>query len=74
MYIPKTNAWEDINEILAFLDRFSFGMIISRHDNRLTATHIPMIHNNQAENLVVQGHLALANTQWKDWDGQEVFL
>lgn len=74
MYIPKINSWDDLPEILRFIDRFSFGILISTTKARIVGTHIPFLYNNQSDNLKLEAHLAFANPQWKDIEGQEVLV
>ncbi|MFD1771205.1 FMN-binding negative transcriptional regulator [Sphingobacterium suaedae] len=74
MYIPKMNALAEMDDILAFIDRFSFGILISTSSGRVIGTHIPMLANNDAEQLKLHTHIALANPQWKDIEGQEVLV
>ncbi len=74
MYIPKINRIEDIGEIISFIDRFSFGILLSRNNGRLIGTHIPIISNRNPQNLTLYAHMSLANKQWKEIEGQEVLL
>lgn len=74
MYTPKINKLADINEILDFINRFSFGMLISRGGDRIIGTHIPILANNDPAQLKLHAHIALANNQWKDIEGQEVLV
>jgi transcriptional regulator len=68
------NRLEDINEILDFINRFSFGMLISRGGDRIIGTHIPILSNSNPDRLKLHAHIALANNQWKDIEGQEVLV
>ena len=68
------NALAEMDDILAFIDRFSFGILISTSSGRVIGTHIPMLANNDAEQLKLHTHIALANPQWKDIEGQEVLV
>lgn len=74
MYTPKLNNLEDIGEILAFIDRFSFGLLISKDSGRIIGTHIPILSNNDTEHLKLHTHIALANCQWKEIRDQEVLI
>lgn len=74
MYIPKINRLDDMEEIISFIDRFSFGILLSKDNDRLIGTHIPIISNNNAKNLKLYAHIALANKQRKEIENQEVLL
>ncbi|PRD56796.1 FMN-binding negative transcriptional regulator [Sphingobacterium gobiense] len=74
MYVPKSNRLEETAEILAFIDRFSFGILISRDSSRIIGTHIPILSNNDPDQLKLHTHIAIANSQWKEIEGQEVLV
>ncbi len=74
MYIPKLNRLEDAKEIISFIDRFSFGLLLSRNDNRILGTHIPIISNCNPQNLKLYAHISVANNQWKHIEDQEVLI
>lgn len=74
MYILKINRLDDMEEIISFIDRFSFGILLSKDNDRLIGTHIPIISNNNAKNLKLYAHIALANKQRKEIENQEVLL
>lgn len=74
MYIPKINTLKDIADILAFIDRFSFGILISTNQGRVIGSHIPIISNKDPNQLKLHTHIALANNQWKEIEGQEVLV
>jgi len=47
-----------------------------RHKHRIAivATHIPIVTNNAHSQIKLYTHIALANPQWKDIEGQEVLV
>lgn len=71
MFIPKHFQVSDSNEIDRFIARNAFGILVSNHDQQLVATHLPV--HRVSENLL-QAHVAKANPQWQQLDGQEVLL
>ena len=74
MYTPKINRLTDMGEIIAFIDRFSFGILLSKDNGRIIGTHIPIISNKEPDNLKLYAHIALANEQWREIEGQEVLI
>lgn len=72
MYIPKPFALQDKETLFDFIDRNSFGIIVSNHRNVPVATHLPFVLNRDLECLT--GHFAKANDQWRDMEGQEVLV
>ncbi|MDP5273575.1 FMN-binding negative transcriptional regulator [Chengkuizengella axinellae] len=71
MYTPKHFKIEDEQQIYEFLKQNSFGMLISSHD-RLSASHLPFSIDQKAKKLY--GHMARANQQWKELEGDEVLI
>jgi transcriptional regulator len=66
MYIPKSNLLTDQEEAVAFMERFSFGTIVTSKDNVPTATHLPFLVELKNDKIVITSHFAKANEQWKD--------
>lgn len=66
MYVPEHFKFDDPKEILQFIERHGFGLLISTNPDRAPiATHIPMLllENNAGQDVLV-GHIARANQQW----------
>lgn len=74
MYIPKLNLMADRNEIVEFMERFSFATIITAKDNLPVATHLPFLVTVVQENIVLTSHFAKANEQWKDLESGKVLV
>ncbi|WAH35231.1 FMN-binding negative transcriptional regulator [Alicyclobacillus dauci] len=72
MYIPKSFEMNDSSEIDSFIQTHSFGMLVSICDERPVATHVPFIYD--PERHVLLGHMAKANPQWRNIDGQTVLV
>lgn len=71
MYTPKHFAVDDREELLRFIGREPFGILVSTVDGRLTATHLPFVLLDSSA-FVLGAHLARANEHWKHLDGAEV--
>ncbi|SDC36231.1 FMN-binding negative transcriptional regulator [Niabella drilacis] len=66
MYIPANNRMTDPDEILSFIERFSFGTLISTAAGGVpVATHLPFLVKCEAGQLVLTSHFAKANPQWQ---------
>ncbi len=72
MYIPKHFEISDANVIDGFIEANSFGQLASLHDGTITASHLPFLYVEQDRKLI--GHLARANPQWQQIDGQKVLV
>ena len=65
MYIPSFNAFSDKSEIIAFMQRYSFGTIVTTIDGLPAATHLPFLVKVEDDKLLIRSHFAKANPQWK---------
>lgn len=75
MYIPNYYRNEDLSEVRSFLEKNSFGILVSSVDNRPWGTHIPMELERDFEGQdVLYGHVSKGNPQWKYFDEQEEVL
>lgn len=71
MYIPAAFRIEDQAVLLEFIEKYSFGVLVSIVDGRHFATHLPFLVNRDPPALWT--HVAKANPQWYDIrDRQEV--
>src|SRR5256885_608393 len=71
MYSPPYNRIEDRAERLAFMRANSFAVLVTR---ALHASHLP-VHVRETENeLILDMHMARANSQWQDFFVEEVLV
>jgi len=61
MYIPKHFANNDPEDVLAFINKYSFGTIITAQDNMPFGTHVPFVAEMRDGEIVLSSHLAKAN-------------
>ncbi len=66
MYIPKHYEIKDKEDIIAFMQKYSFASIITSKNNIPIATHLPFIVREKDNQIVLTSHFAKANPQWKD--------
>jgi len=74
MYIPKRFNVKNPEEIWSFLKTHSFATLVTTSNGRPTATHIPVIVRREGENLLISGHVAYGNSQWRTWEQVEEAL
>lgn len=74
MYIPKINLETDKNEIVSFMQRFSFATLITSEDNLPVATHLPILVKIIENRVVLIGHFAKANKQWQKVEENQVLV
>lgn len=72
MYIPKHFEMQDQKDIYDFIEKHSFGIIVSTSQNMPTATHLPLLLDKKHGRLT--GHFAKPNKQWHELEGQEVLI
>ncbi len=65
----------DRDEIIDFIHHNSFAILISGNKSKLNATHIPiLLKSNEGENGFLYGHIAKANRQTDDIDGEVLVI
>jgi len=75
MYVPKYFKVQDIEEIKDFINKYSFGTIVSTHQGKPIATHLPLELNQKDGAHYISGHMAYGNPQWKTFEsGQDDVL
>lgn len=72
VYVPKHFSVEDRSELLAFIRREPFGIIVSSVDGKPFATHVPIVIIEDGAALTLGLHVARANPQWRTLEGQQV--
>ena len=73
MYIPAYFQQNDPNTLFDFIERNSFGLLVSQVEGEPFASHVPfLIDRSSGPHGALVGHLALANPQWRNAEGQNV--
>jgi transcriptional regulator len=68
MYIPSFNQFIDRQEVISFMQKYSFATIVTVKDNVPSATHLPFIIKQRDEQIILLSHFAKANPQASDID------
>jgi transcriptional regulator len=72
MYIPTAFHETDQAKLFEFVEQNSFGLLVSQADEPF-ATHLPfLLDRSRGPHGTLIGHLAKANPQWQQADGQKV--
>ena len=69
MYVPASFAVSDVKTLDSFIERYEFATLTSSSSTGLVASHIPIILRRSAGKAVLVGHVARANDQWRQFDG-----
>lgn len=72
MYIPKYFQMKNEHEMFRFMVHHSFATLVSQSSSGLGASHLPL--TVKADDRVLYGHFAKANSQWQGLDGQGVLV
>jgi transcriptional regulator len=75
MYIPEIYKNENQEEILDFIQKNSFGILVNHSLGVISATHIPLeleIRDNSKQFLV--GHISKENPQWYNFEKDNTVL
>lgn len=71
MYLPPHFRQEERAELVAFMRANAFATLVSVVDGLPFATHLPLILEEQGEELMITGHVAKPNPHWKGFDSAE---
>jgi len=66
MYIPSFNKFENQQEAIAFMQRYSFASIVSVKEGLPVATHLPFLVEQKDDKVILRSHFAKVNPQAKD--------
>jgi transcriptional regulator len=73
MYIPAAFREANYEKLFDVIEQNSFGLLVSNHDGAPFATHLPLlVDRTVAPRGCLIGHMARANPQWEQADGQTV--
>jgi transcriptional regulator len=69
MYVPKRYQEPDLAIVEALIRANDFGTLVSHDGQRPLASHLLMaLHRRDGGSLVLNGHMARANPQWRTLD------
>ncbi len=71
MYIPAAFNETDPEKLFDTIEQYSFGMLVSQADGVPLVSHLPiLLDRTHAPHGCLIGHLARANPQWEQAEGQ----
>lgn len=74
MYIPNYFKVDNIEEISSFVQKNSFGTVVTTVQGKPIATHLPMQLIRKGDDYFITGHLSYGNPQWKTFDTSDEVL
>ena len=74
MYIPSFNTFPDKQEVITFMQKYSFGTIVTAADGLPVATHLPFLIDEKDDQIIISSHFAKANPQALDVANNDVLI
>ncbi|GGH81294.1 transcriptional regulator [Pullulanibacillus pueri] len=75
MYLPRAYKEEDVNRLIQFIKKYSFGLLFSQSEEGPFSTHLPFIvDETRPEKAILLSHMAKANPHWKNINDQDVLV
>jgi transcriptional regulator len=71
MYVPEYFRVDDRGELCAFMASHSFATMVSTVDGDFFSTQLPFIVRRCEGEVILLGHMARANRQWRELGEQE---
>ena len=71
MYLPPHFREDDAAKLITFMRAHSFATLVSVVEGAPFATHLPLIVEERSDALLITGHLAKPNAQWKGFAGAD---
>ncbi len=71
MYVPAHFRIDDRAELRAFMRAHAFATLVTVVDGAPFATHVPLLVDGEDGGLVLRGHVARANPQWRTLEEQD---
>lgn len=68
MYIPNYFRVTDVEEIIDFIQKNSFGTLVTTKKGKPIATHLPLAVTKKDEDYYITGHMAYGNPQWRTFE------
>lgn len=74
MYNPPQFATNDLSWLDWLAGNHAFGTLISQHEGAPVASHLPVLYRRNDGQVLLTGHWARPNPQWREIEGQRVMF
>jgi transcriptional regulator len=74
MYNPPQFTTTDPSWLDWLADQYAFGTLVSQLDGAPFASHLPVLYRRTQDQVVLSGHWARPNPQWREIEGQRVLF
>jgi transcriptional regulator len=72
MYVPAPFRDDDTSRLVRFMRRNAFATLVTQGDGGPLATHLPLAVAHEGDGIVLRGHVARANPQWRAFAAGDV--
>jgi len=74
MYIPPHYVENSEHKLVEFMHAHNFATLISTHNDKIQATHLPFVIEKRDEKTYLVSHMAKANSQWNSFMKKELLV
>lgn len=74
MYLPEAFRARDPSALDRLAAHNAFGTLVSQIDGAPFASHLPVLYHRAGDRVLLRGHWARANPQWRQIEGQRVLF
>jgi len=74
MYNPPHFATTDLGWLDWLAEHHAFGTLISQHEGAPLASHLPVLYQRNDSQVLLTGHWARPNPQWREIESQRVIF
>jgi transcriptional regulator len=74
MYLPEAFRARDLSALDRLAAYNAFGTLVSQIDGAPFASHLPVLYRRTGDQVLLRGHWARANPQWRQLEGQRVLF
>ena len=74
MYLPEAFKAKDFGALDRLAAYDAFGTLVSQLGGAPFASHLPVLYRRAEARVILTGHWARANPQWREIEGQRVLL
>lgn len=74
MYIPRHFLNTNDDQAISFMQKYSFGTIVTSDNDRPVASHLPFLVQKNENAILISSHFAKANPQAESINGQAVLI
>jgi len=71
IYMPPHFSVADRNNLIGVMRAFPLATLVSVADGVPSFSHVPLVVEERGDSIVLLGHVAIANPQWRTWGTEQ---